>query len=483
MRAAALAACATVTVAAPATAAVAAPATGAPPHQVLRLDPTNHRYFDFQGKTTPLITSGEHYGAVLNQDYDYDTYLKALQHDGLNLTRLFSGSYIERDSSIPSLGYRNTLAPRPGRYLAPWARSSTPGYANGGNRFDLERWDPAYFARLKDFVAEADRRGIAVELVLFCTFYSDNQWSVSPMNAANNVNGVGAVPANRAYDLTNSGLTGVQDALTRKLATELNGFDNVYYEVVNEPYFGVPDDFQRHVAQTLADTEAALPNRHLIARGIANGSARVDNPDPNVSIFNFHYAKPPTAVDLNADLGRAVTDDETGFAGTGDDAYRREGWEFLLAGGSAYNNLDWSFTPGHEDGSDVPLDPATPGGGTPELRRQIGALAGFMRGLPVRDMHPDDSVVAGGVPAGTRVQALVDDGRAYGLYVNGDGVSSLQLRLPAGRYRARWVDTRSGDTVARADVRTTGAPTTLAAPGYSQDIALSVMRRGGHDAA
>ncbi|HEY6759282.1 MAG TPA: hypothetical protein VI318_07320 [Baekduia sp.] len=458
---------------------MATPAAATPQQKVLRLDPANHRYFQFQGKTTPLITSSEHYGAVLNEDFDGSAYLKELQHDDLNMTRVFSGSYIERDTSIPSLGYRNTLAPRPGRYLAPWARSSTPGYANGGNKFDLNRWDPAYFKRLKDFVSDADRRGIAVELVLFCNFYSDNQWSVSPMNAANNVNGVGDVTPDKAYDLTNPGLTQVQDALTRKLVTELNGFDNVYYEVVNEPYFGVPDDFQTHVAQTVTDTEAQLPNQHLIARGIANGSARVDNPDPNVSIFNFHYATPPTAVDVNADLGRAVADDETGFDGTGDDPYRREGWEFLLAGGSEYDNLDWSFTPGHEDGSDVPLDPATPGGGTPQLRQQLGALARFMAKLPVGDMHPDDTVVTGGVPATARVQALVEDGKAYGLYVNGDGVTSLQLSLPAGRYRARWVDTRTGDTVAGDKIRSTGAPTALAAPSYSQDIALSVMRTGG----
>ena len=28
-----------------------------------------------------------------------------------------------------------------------------------------------------------------------------------------------------------------------------------------------------------------------------------------------------------------------------------EGWEFLLAGGGLYNNLDYSFTAGHEDGT------------------------------------------------------------------------------------------------------------------------------------
>jgi hypothetical protein len=65
----------------------------------------------------------------------------------------------------------NTLAPRGNRYICPWARSSTPGYFDGGNKFDLARWDEAYFRRLKDFVAQASRRGIIVEMNLFCPLY------------------------------------------------------------------------------------------------------------------------------------------------------------------------------------------------------------------------------------------------------------------------------------------------------------------------
>ena len=42
--------------------------------------------------------------------------------------------------------------------------------ADGGNKFDL-KWDPEYFERLKDFVAQTGKRGIVVELVLFCTMY------------------------------------------------------------------------------------------------------------------------------------------------------------------------------------------------------------------------------------------------------------------------------------------------------------------------
>jgi hypothetical protein len=133
----------------------------APMTPPLSLHPDNPHYFLFRGHPTVLITSGEHYGAVLNLDFDYVTYLDELHRHGLNLTRTFSGMYCEGWGE----GW-NTLNPAPGRYLSPWVRSDTPGYPDGGNKFDLDRWDKAYFARLRDFVAQAGRRDIVVELVL-----------------------------------------------------------------------------------------------------------------------------------------------------------------------------------------------------------------------------------------------------------------------------------------------------------------------------
>src|SRR5438093_10178368 len=132
----------------------------------LSLHPDNPHYFLFRGKPTVLITSGEHYGAVLNLDFDYVKYLDTLAKDGLNLTRTFSGAYVEPFGAFNITS--NTLAPRPGRFICPWARGDTPGYANGGNKFDLTRWDEAYFKRLKDFVAQAGQRGVVVEMNLFC---------------------------------------------------------------------------------------------------------------------------------------------------------------------------------------------------------------------------------------------------------------------------------------------------------------------------
>ncbi len=63
--------------------------------RTIRLHTENPHYFYYKDKPTILITSAEHYGAVVNTEFDYVTYLNELESKGLNLTRTFTGSYVE----------------------------------------------------------------------------------------------------------------------------------------------------------------------------------------------------------------------------------------------------------------------------------------------------------------------------------------------------------------------------------------------------
>ena len=351
----------------------------------LALNPANPHYLLFRGRPTVLLTSGEHYGAVLNRDFNYIAYLDELHAAGLNLTRTFSGTYREVPGSFQI--HENTLGPAPDRYVCPWARSTQAGAHDGGNKFDLTAWNSAYFDRLHDFIARASERGVVVELSLFCTLYNDDLWSVNPQNAANNVNGVGNVGREHMFTLDNGGLLAVQDAFVRKIATELKDADNVYFEICNEPYFaGVSSQWQDHIAATLTDAEKDQPAKHLIARNIANGRQKIEKPNPAVSIFNFHYATPPDTVALNFSLNRALADDETGFRGKDDITYRTEGWEFMLAGGAIYSSLDYSFTCARPAGTAEIT--TSPGGGSPALRRQLGVLRAFLDSFDLVKMKP-----------------------------------------------------------------------------------------------
>jgi hypothetical protein len=470
-------------------------AQGADP---IRLHPENPRYFLFRGKPAILIASGEHYAAVLNLDFDYKRYLDELQAKGLNLTRTFAGTYRETTATpvIPD----NTLAPAPARFAAPWPRTSTPGAVDGINKFDLTKWNGDFFRRLKDFVGEADKRGIVVEFVLFCVLYNDELWNVNPMNAKNNVNGIGNVPKEEVLTLRHPGLNRVQTEFVRKVVTELRDFDNLYYEVVNEPYIPrvyVAQDFHDLVIQTIVETEANFPKKHLIAQNYSNGFQRVCRPNPAISILNFHYASPPVTVLMNYDLMKPVALDEDGFEGTTDFPYRANAWEFLLAGGAVYSNVDFSFTQDHPDGTYVVPQGLTHGG-SPSSRTQMGILRKFIEGFNFLRMVPDTSFIKGGARRGeqltytwkqsgfyswrlqeetpeARVWALAEKGKAYALYLRGAYTSSITLELPAGSYRAEWVNTKTGTIERSATFSHRGGDITLATPAYFEDIALRLQ--------
>ncbi len=441
----------------------------------IKLHPSNNRYFLFRGAPTILITSAEHYGAVLNLDFDYIVYLNELQAKGLNKTRIFSGEYIEKAADIPSIGVNNMLVPASGRFIAPWARSSTPGYSQGGNKFDLDTWDTAYFDRLTDYVYQAGLRGIVVEVSLFCSKYKNNQWDDSPMKSTNNINGVGDVAASEALTTGNGNLLAHQHRLVHKYVTVLKDFDNVYYEVVNEPYmdYGATDEFQDHFISTIVHTEASFPHKHLIALNVANFWMTVTNPNSHVSIFNFHYAHPPDAVAMNYGLNKVIAYDESGFEGIEDQTYRREGWDFIIAGGAVFDHLDFSFIPSHEDGTFViPSD--TPGGGGPAFRGQMSILKNFIYDFDFLRMAPDNSVITGEVPDGTTVRALLEAGKQYAIYVNGSSLANLIVSLPPAEYTAMWVDTKTGSIVETEQFSHSGGNHTFVLPAYTDDIALSI---------
>lgn len=445
----------------------------------LALHPDNPHYFQFRGKPAVLIGSTEHYGAVMNLDFDYVPYLDELARNGLNQTRTFSGTYREVPNSFGITD--NTLSPT--HYIGPW---SSPD----GKKFDLTQYDAKYFDRLKDFVTQAGERGVVVEYVLFCTLYNDDLWNINPMNPKNHSSDIGEIPRREVYTLKHPKLLAIQDAFVKKAATELNGFDNVYFEICNEPYFeGVADDWQAHIAQTIMETEKGLANRHLIAQNIANDRKKVDKPTPGVSILNFHYATPPETVEMNYGLNLAISDDETGFKGKDDVFYRTEGWDFFMAGGAAYNNLDYSFTAKHPDGTLI--DFKSPGGGSTELRRSLGALRKFMEGLDLVHMKPMNGIVKGGHGTVTisprnksgaahadalTIRVLGKPGELYALYIRGGSAAEFSIELPKSSYTAQWINTKTGEVEKKETFEHTGGEKMLASPPYTEDIALRITK-------
>jgi len=98
----------------------------------------NPHYFCWKGTPVLLITSDQHYGAVINRDFDYVAFLDAIAAYGMNFTRIYPGAYIEKDGDFVS---DNNLGPRNGRQILPWARTRETGAHEvlGGYKLDLDR--------------------------------------------------------------------------------------------------------------------------------------------------------------------------------------------------------------------------------------------------------------------------------------------------------------------------------------------------------
>jgi hypothetical protein len=116
---------------------------------VFSVHPDNHRVFLYQGKPMKILTSAEHYGAVVNGDFDYDVYLREMQRTGQNMTRVFAFYRETADGSggdIRSMVKANTLAPDRSAAILSVQRVSGHGKAlNGLGKFDLDKWNPAYY--------------------------------------------------------------------------------------------------------------------------------------------------------------------------------------------------------------------------------------------------------------------------------------------------------------------------------------------------
>jgi hypothetical protein len=103
----------------------------------------NPHYFTFRGKPAVLFTSGEHYSIVLNKKFDYIKYLDTLASYGFNHTRVYTGIKRERSGEYNIDG--NTLAPSVEDFIGPWPRSDVPGAGDGGNKFDVDKWNAPGF--------------------------------------------------------------------------------------------------------------------------------------------------------------------------------------------------------------------------------------------------------------------------------------------------------------------------------------------------
>ncbi len=346
------------------------------PVQVLT---ANAHYFSYKGHPIVLITSDQHYGAVIDQDFDYVKYLNYLAENSMNLARIYPGGMFEpTDKYLPG----NPLGPRPGRQLLPWARSgqegANPSLGEAGKpsfRYDLDAWDARYFDRLKDFVEYARKKNIIVEIAFFNGMYADC-WPLMAFYHDNNIQGVGRYEAPdcglfTTMDERNLEVAKYQAEYIRKITIELNDYDNVIYDICDEPSLqGLPDGsiivnpdslitpWIIAMKDAFLQAEELLPVKHLLGQTVQNLSPDLSKEDW-CQWLPAEYIKPAErALNLDYKANKPIMNVESNYFGASltknsytTDAVRLEGWWFMLGGGAGNINLNGEYYRGNEAGA------------------------------------------------------------------------------------------------------------------------------------
>jgi hypothetical protein len=441
--------------------------------QRITVTPPPRRLLAWDGRPRILVGSGEHYGALVNRAFDYRRYLDTLAGDGLDHIRLFLGTYRELPGQFGIDG--NTLAPRPEDCSLAWVRA-----ADG--RFDLAQIDPDHLERLRAILAAAAQRGIAVGLCLFCPSYSDEQWLAHPFHPANNRQGVGDGLV-RPRMLLDPALRPWQQILLDAVLPVAAAAGGAHIELCNEPYQASPDPmiarefavWQGWLAAEIRRRAPALP----ISYNPANRAIAITDPPPGVDIACIHYPAPEAAW-LNRGCGLAVAGDESGFQGQEDAIYRRQAWEFCLAGGALYSHLDYSFTVDHPDGTSA-ITARTPGWGGVALRRQLAVLRRTLAAFDVQRLQPCPEVIDISVPQGVRVVALGLPGEAAIIHCCAWPGGPLRCCLEPGAWDVCWIDPVDGRRYTGPVCTVTKAVTPIPLPdgiAAGSDLVLELRRQG-----
>lgn len=416
-----------------ATPANAAVATNGP----LRVHPTNSRYFaDAAGKAVYL--TGMHYWYVFQdsgeslplQAFDYAGYLDRMVALGHNHLRFWTWEH----ARWTTWGHGNYNDPMP------YQRTGPGNALDGQPKFDLSRFNQAYFDRMRERVIQARDKGIYATIMFFNGWsvgvkgdeVVDNPWKGHPYNKANNINNINGDLNNdgqgyELHELKNPQALEFQKAFIRKVIDTVNDLDNVMYEISNES--GMESvQWQYELIRFTRSYIASKPMKHLIAMTSPDwkGSNKplYDSPAdwfaPG-SLDGFNNDPPP------AQGGKPIMADTDHVFGIGGDATWI--WKAFLRGSNTIfmDNL-----------------------GTDEWEERIRVAMGKTREFALR-MN-----LAATTPRGDLASTgymLAHPGVTY-LALNPDGGTiTIDLSGTSNRFDVSWHDVNSGQTVNAKSVR------------------------------
>ncbi len=234
----------------------------------LRTNKANPRYFtDKTGKAIYLTGSHtwanfQEAGLASESAFEWKKYIEMMQKNKHNFMKFWVWEQAKMGSwSSDSI----VFSPMPYQEII----------VGGKVKYDLTKWNQAYFDRMRERVQEAGKAGIYVSIMLFQGWSMKkeklaNPWPFHPFNPSNNVNNIGRQITDHKEDdaekgtihsLKNGDVLKQQEAYVSKVIATVNDLDNVLFEIINE---GGTKDWQYHIINFIKKTEKTMPKQHPV---------------------------------------------------------------------------------------------------------------------------------------------------------------------------------------------------------------------------
>ncbi len=358
----------------------------------------------------------------------------------------------------------------------PWPRTGPGAATDGKPKFDLSRFDQAYFDRLRDRVIAAGNEGIYVAVMFFDGFglhlspVPDNIEG-HPFHAANNINEIGITSIVDYQVLPlDPRVQALQEAYIRQVVDTVHDLPNVLYEVANESSgdnadsVQLPDgssiptpvgdstqwqywviDFVKQYEQQMGydkhpvgmTMQYPVPDQSKVNNPLFNSRADWISPgfDDHVSTAQPGDAPRWFTNPLASDGTKVVITDTDHYApGMGDALWA---WKSFLRGHNPIL-MDYGII-------DVvnPLDPSL---GIPSYesfepaRYAMGDTLRFAERMKLTELEPRGDLSSTGY-------ALADPGKEYLVLEPSETADPFTVTLIAGTYTVQWYSVNSRETV------------------------------------
>jgi len=383
----------------------------------------NPHYFQ-TAEGLPVVLVGDYtWGTFSGVDYDSNAMFDTLRANGLNFARVWVW-----------WGCEEFPEEYDGVHFSPYLRTG-PGKANDGKlKYDVAKFNPEFFQRLRNVCKGAMDRGVFLQLTVFDAWMIKHEelWRLHAYHRDNNINGVDGDPGNTARgtdgmrgfcSMGNPKVLETQKALLRKVVDMVNGFDNIFFEIANENYYNA--EWEKHLCEFIHEYEKNKPKQHLVMP--------LDLPNHgHGGIKTWDVQRLHAAIVEARGLNQPVIFDSDGIGSPEDEIVRKAAWTAFVSGGHV-DYLDPSLQVGSLHKGDFK------GSRRESLRRQLGFLAGFTKQVAFWEMRPKDAMVrAGEALAFSSPEEVV-------AYLPKGGKVTLDLGGLQGPLTARWFDPRKGE--------------------------------------